>query len=280
MTTPPALLIAGIGTRDDGRAAVFRRFVEEMAARHPDLPVGGGLTGPGGGAYPLSDAVSGLVEDGVTRFAVVPLTLIPVEHPRDGIAAALAQEAERHAEVSFSCAPALGPHPTLLDVLERRLDEALGGGPRPVSDRAGTTVLLVGGGSPLTAANAEVHRAARMLWEGRGFAGVEVAFASLAAPDVPAGLDRCAWLGARRVIVLPYAVFPGDALDRVRQQAEGWQLAHPEVEVLAADAIGPADALPEVVMARYEEAAGASGRAGFGSEDHAFAHPDAHADVR
>ncbi|WP_432014606.1 sirohydrochlorin chelatase [Streptomyces cucumeris] len=280
MTTPPALLIAGIGTRDDGRAAVFRRFVEEMAARHPDLPVGGGLTGPGGGAYPLSDAVSGLVEDGVTRFAVVPLTLIPVEHPRDGIAAALAQEAERHAEVSFSCAPALGPHPTLLDVLERRLDEALGGGPRPVSDRAGTTVLLVGGGSPLTEANAEVHRAARMLWEGRGFAGVEVAFASLAAPDVPAGLDRCAWLGARRVIVLPYAVFPGDALDRVRQQAEGWQLAHPEVEVLAADAIGPADALPEVVMARYEEAAGASGRAGFGSEDHAFAHPDAHADVR
>ncbi|QKV95648.1 sirohydrochlorin chelatase [Streptomyces sp. NA02950] len=279
MTTPPALLIAGIGTRDDGRAAVFHNFVEEVAARHPDLPVAGGLTGPGA-AHPLSDAVGRLVEAGVTRFAVVPLTLIPVEHPRDGIAAALAQQAERHAEVSFSCARALGPHPTLLDVLERRLDEALGGGRRLPSDRAETTVLLVGGGSPLPEANAEVHRAARLLWEGRGFAGVEAAFASLAAPDVPFGLERCARLGARRVVVLPYAVFPGDALERVRQQAEGWGLAHPEVEVMAADAIGPTRALMDLVLMRYEEAAGASERAGFTAEDHALAHPDAHADVR
>ncbi|MBL1097232.1 sirohydrochlorin chelatase [Streptomyces coffeae] len=279
MTTPPALLIAGIGTRDDRRATVFHHFVQEVAARHPDLPVAGGLTGPGG-AHPLSDAIGRLVEDGVTRFAVVPLTLIPVEHPRDGIAAALAQEAERHADTSFSCAPALGPHPALLDVLERRLDEALGGGRRRPSDRAETTVLLVGGGSPLPEANAEVHRAARLMWEGRGFAGVEVAFASLAAPDVPFGLDRCARLGARRVVVLPYALFPGDALERVRQEAEGWWLAHPEVEVMTADAIGPAEALMEVVLARYKEAAGASERARFTSEDQAFAHPDAHADVR
>ncbi|MEU8823979.1 sirohydrochlorin chelatase [Streptomyces sp. NPDC048636] len=279
MTTPPALLIAGIGTRDDRRATVFHHFVQEVAARHPELAVGGGLTGPGG-AHPLSDAIGRLVEDGATRLAVVPLTLIPVEHPRDGIAAALAQEAERHAEVSFSAARALGPHPTLLDVLESRLDEAMGGGPRKPSDRAGTTVLLVGGGSPLPEANAEVHRAARLLWEGRGFAGVEVAFASLAAPDVPSGLDRCARLGARRVVVLPYAVFPGDALERVRQQAEGWGLAHRDVEVVAADAIGPAKALLDVVMARYEEAAGASERAGFAAEEHAFSHPDAHAHVR
>ncbi|WP_413798611.1 sirohydrochlorin chelatase [Streptomyces iranensis] len=278
MTTPPALLIAGIGTRDERHAAAFQAFVRELAARHPDLPVAGGLTGPG--SHPLSDAVTGLVGEGVTRFAVVPMTLIPAAPPRDGIAAALAQEAERHADASFTSARPLGPHRTLLSLLERRLDEALGNRPRLPSDRAETTVLLVGDGSPLPEANAEVHRAARLLWEGRGFAGVEVAFASLAAPDVASGLDRCAKLGARRVVVLPYFLFEGDALERVRQQAEGWGLAYPEVEVVSADVIGPAQELADLVMDRYEEVADTSERAGFSAEAHAFAHPDAHADVR
>ncbi|MEU2686410.1 sirohydrochlorin chelatase [Streptomyces hygroscopicus] len=262
MTTPPALLIAGTGTRDEGHAAAFHDFVGELAARRPDLPVAGGLIGPG--SHPLSAAVTRLIGEGVTHFAVVPLTLNPAACPRDGIASALAQEAERHADASFACAPPLGPHPTLLGVLERRLDEALGNRPRLPSDRAETTVLLVSDGSPHPEANAEVHRAGRLLWEGRGFAGVEVAFASLAAPDVTSALDRCAKLGARRVVLLPYFLFAGDALERVRQQAEGWGLAHPEVEVVSADVIGPAWELADLVMERYEDATRTAGTAGTG----------------
>ena len=83
------------------------------------------------------------------------------------------------------------------------------------------TVLLVGRGSTDPDANAEVHKAARLLWEGRGYAGVETAFVSLAAPDVPSGLDRCVKLGARRIVVLPYFLFTGILPDRVRQQTRG-----------------------------------------------------------
>ena len=82
-------------------------------------------------------------------------------------------------------------------MLERRLDEALGGGGAHAEDRADVTVLLVGRGSTDPDANAEVHKAARLLWEGRGYAGVETAFVSLAAPDVPSGLDRCVEARAR-----------------------------------------------------------------------------------
>jgi histidinol-phosphate aminotransferase len=127
------------------------------------------------------------------------------------------------------------------DLLERRVDAALGGGPRTPLDLAGTMVLLVGAGSPEAAANAEVARTARLLWEGRGYAGVETAFLTTAAPDVPAGLERCVRLGARRIVVLP--CFPADAAleERVRQQAEGWAEARPGVDLRHAAAVGAAD---------------------------------------
>ncbi|MEV6595058.1 sirohydrochlorin chelatase [Streptomyces acidicola] len=255
MTTPPspALLIAGHGTRDDAGAEAFRSFVRELGLRHPELPVAGGfieLSPP-----PLSEAVTELVERGVRHFAAVPLMLVSAGHAKGDIPAALAREKERHPEISYAYGRPLGPHPSLLNVLERRLDEALGGtGGRTPGDRADVTVLLVGRGSTDPDANAEVHKAARLLWEGRGYAGVETAFVSLAAPDVPAGLDRCAMLGARRIVVLPYFLFTGILPDRVRLQTEGWAAAHPEIEVFSADVIGPEPELLDLVMERYEEA--------------------------
>ena len=150
----------------------------------------------------------------------------------------------------------------MLAVLERRLDQALGGSVRRPGDRAAVTVLLVGRGSADPDANAEVYRAARLLWEGRGYAGVETAFASLAAPDVPSGLDRCVRLGARRIVVLPYVLFAGVLPDRVRLQTEGWAAAHPEGEVVSADVIGPEPVLLDLVMERYREAVEGSPEAG------------------
>ncbi|MFE7169481.1 sirohydrochlorin chelatase [Streptomyces sp. NPDC057616] len=250
MTTPaPALLIAGHGTRDDAGAEAFRAFVRQLGERHPHLPVAGGfieLSPP-----PLGEAVTELVRRGVRRFAAVPLMLVSAGHAKGDIPAALSREKERHPGVSYTYGRPLGPHPKILSVLERRLDEALGGAHE---DRADVTVLLVGRGSTDPDANAEVHKAARLLWEGRGYAGVETAFVSLAAPDVPSGLDRCARLGARRIVVLPYFLFTGILPDRVRRQTEDWAAAHPETEVRSADVIGPEPELLDLVMERYEEA--------------------------
>ncbi|GAQ53414.1 sirohydrochlorin chelatase [Streptomyces acidiscabies] len=252
-TPPPALLIAGHGTRDDAGAEAFRDFVRELGRRNPQLPVAGGfieLSPP-----PLGDAVTELVEQGVRRFAAVPLMLVSAGHAKGDIPAALAREKERHPGISYTYGRPLGPHPALLAVLERRLEEALGGSSaRTPEDRADVMVLLVGRGSTDPDANAEVYKAARLLWEGRGYAGVETAFVSLAAPDVPSGLDRCVKLGARRIVVLPYFLFTGILPDRVRHQTEGWAAAHPEVDVFSAEVIGPEPELLDLVMERYTEA--------------------------
>lgn len=249
----PALLLVGHGTRDEAGAEAFRAFVRQLGKRHPELPVGGGfieLSPP-----PLADSVADLVERGVRAFAAVPLVLVSAGHAKGDIPAALAREERRHPGTTYAYGRPLGPHPALLAVLERRVDEALGGD-GTAADRAGTTVLLVGRGSTDPDANAEVCKVARLLWEGRGYASVETAFVSLAAPDVPSGLDRCAKLGARRIVVLPYFLFTGILPDRVRDQAADWARTHPGPDVRCADVIGPEPELADLVMERYRETLG------------------------
>jgi len=83
---------------------------------------------------------------------------------------------------------------------------------------------------------------------------VEYAFISLAAPGVPAGLDRCAALGARRIVVLPYFLFTGVLPRRVVEQAAAWAAGRPDVDVRCAQVLGDTDALADLVIERYDEA--------------------------
>ena len=251
MTTPPALLLVGHGTHDGDDANALRALVAELSMRNPELPVAGGLGKQS--PPPLTDVVTELTHAGATHLVALSLTLGAPGGTLGDLETALAREAAGRDSLSYACARSLGTEPALLRLLEERLDEALGGGRRGPADRAATTVLLVGCGTPDPAANAEVHRAARLLWEGSGYGGVETAFVTQAAPDVASGLDRCSVLGADRVVVLPYFLLPGALPERVRLQTEGWAAVHPKTEVVTADVIGPGEALAKLVEERYRE---------------------------
>ncbi|HEY0540980.1 MAG TPA: sirohydrochlorin chelatase [Actinoallomurus sp.] len=236
------LLLVGHGTRDETGAAEFGRFVDRLRTRLP-VDVAGGfieLSPP-----PLTDAVARLYAAGHRRVAAVPLVLVAAGHAKGDMPAALNRERERHPGFGYAYGRPLGPHPTLLRLLEERLDAVL-----DPAERADTAVLLVGRGSTDPDANAEVCKAARLLWEGRGLSMVETAFVSLARPGVPEGLERCRRLGAQRIVVLPYFLFPGVLPDRVVAEAEAYDGA----EVRCADVIGDCDGLADLVVERYEEA--------------------------
>ena len=242
--TAPAipLLIAGHGTADDDGADQFRRFAAR-GGRRPGAAVAGGfieLSPP-----PLGEAVTALVADGARRIAAVPLMLVAAGHAKGDIPAALARERLRNPGLSIAYGRPLGAHPTILALLRERLAAA-----SPTPD---TTVLLVGRGSSDPDANAEVARAARLLAETTDVAGVEYAFISLATPGVPAGLDRCAALGATRIVVLPYFLFTGVLPRRVVRQADAWAAAH-DLPVQTAELIGDCDGLADLVLERYAEA--------------------------
>jgi sirohydrochlorin cobaltochelatase len=170
----------------------------------------------------------------------------------------------RHPGLRFRYGRPLGPHPVLLDVLEARIDEALGvaapgeqvldGQARGKEARAGTHVVLVGRGSTDPDGNAEVAKVARLLWEGRGYADVTLSFISLTEPSVPAALERARRLGAERIVVAPYFLFAGVLPDRVTAQAGAFEEQHPEIDVRVSGLIGACDELAGLVLERYTEA--------------------------
>jgi sirohydrochlorin cobaltochelatase len=247
MTTP--LLLVGHGTRDATGVAAYLDFVARVQTmlRPRDVDVSGGfieLSAP-----PLKDAVEDLVGAGHRHLAAVPLVLVSAGHAKGDIPGAMRREQTRHVGLTYAYGRPLGPHPTLLDAVAARVDEALAGRPR-----AGTAVVLVGRGSTDPDANAEVHKVARLLWEGRGYDFVETAFVSLAWPGVPDALERARRLGARRIVVAPYFLFPGVLPDRVAHQTAGFGEGHPDLDVRTAAVIGDCTPLARVVAERYEEA--------------------------
>lgn len=242
-----ALLVVGHGTKSERGAEQFLSFVRRVQALAPDIAVAGGfleLSDP-----PLRDAVAALVAGGHTRLAVVPLVLVAAGHAKGDVPAAMLRETLRHPGLSYGYGRPLGPHPELLRVLEDRLDTVLARDERP-----GTAVVLVGRGSTDPDGNADIAKTARLFYEGRDFATVEPAFVSLADPSVPAALERCRLLGARRIAVLPYLLFDGVLPDRVVAQSEDFAAAHPSIDVRVAPLLGIDDRIARLVLERRAEA--------------------------
>jgi sirohydrochlorin cobaltochelatase len=258
----PALLLAAHGTTDQAGVDAFAALAERVGklAAADGTRVAGGfieLSAPA-----LREAVADLAGASPGPMVAVPLMLSAAGHAKGDIPAALARERARHPGLTWTYGRPLGPHPALIDLLAQRVDACGadggcqgGSGFRPpVASTEKPAVLLVGRGSTDPDANAEVVKTARLLWEGRDYPLAETAFVSLARPDVAQGLERCRLLGARRIVVARYFLFPGVLPDRVAEQAAAFAAAHPELDISYTDVLGDCDEIAALVCERYHEA--------------------------
>ena len=245
MTSPP-LLLAAHGTTDQAGVAAFAA----LAARVGKMAAADGTRVAGGfielSAPALREAVADLAAASPGPMVAVPLMLSAAGHAKGDIPAALAREGSRHPGLTWTYARPLGPHPDLISLLDKRVAAADGNTP--------PAVLLVGRGSTDPDANADVVKTARLLWEGRDYPLAETAFVSLARPDVAEGLERCRLLGARRIVVARYFLFPGVLPDRVAEQAAACAAAYPELDIACTDVLGDCDEIAALVYERYHEA--------------------------
>lgn len=242
--TDPALLLVGHGSRSAAGVAAYWDFAAVLRGRAPNVKVGCGfieLAEPD-----LDTAIDDLVAAGATSVVAVPLVLLGAGHLKSDGPAALARARTRHPHAAFAYARDLGIHPNVLSVAEERIKES-------TSDAA-EAVVLVSRGSSDPDANSDLYKVGRLLADSRGLGMVEPAFVSLAPPNVPAALERCRLLGARRIAVVPYFLFTGVLVDRIKEQAAEYAAAHTDVEVVVGPELGPDPRIADLVLERFEEA--------------------------
>ena len=234
------LLGAAHGSKDPASQEVVRGLLARCAQLRPGLRV---LDGYVDNAPPsVRRALAGLAAEGVPDVVVLPLLLTPASHSKTDLAASVQQARVEHPGMRVRYGRPLGPHPALVEVVDQRLVEA---GARP-----GDPVVLVAGGALDPDANAQVAATARLLWEGRAWASVDVAFASTTGPTVPEAMDRLRRLGHDRAAVARYFLGPG----RLPRLVERAALSAPGLEVVVGAPLGVSDALARLVLERYDEA--------------------------
>jgi sirohydrochlorin cobaltochelatase len=229
------LLGVAHGSRDDRAQEAVQKLLARVEELRPGLRTASAYVD---NASPsIRSALMGLADDVV----VVPLLLTPASHSKTDIAASV--QAARADGVRIRYGRPLGPHPALVEVVARRLAEA------GITDEP---VVLVAGGALDPDANAQVAATARLLFEGRRFASVDIAFASTARPTVTEALERLRRLGFARAAVARYFLGPGrlpDAVARAATSVEG-------LEVVVSESLGVADEIAQLVLERYDEALG------------------------
>ncbi len=204
-----AIVLMAHGSRDVEGADEFLTFVRRLSSRLA-LPVYPGfleLSDP-----PIVSAIDKAVQAGARTIVAVPWLLLAAGHVKNDLPTAIQWARHRYPQVVIRYGTPINVQPELLSVLGDRLaavdpDNGVGS--------PETAVLLVQRGSSDPEANAEVHRAARLLWEGRNYGTIEVAFSGITRPSVSEGLQRCLALGARRVLVVPYFLYTGVLVKRI-----------------------------------------------------------------
>jgi sirohydrochlorin cobaltochelatase len=244
-----AVLLVGHGSRREKSNEQVRDLAVMLEDRL-GLPVDAGFLELAEPSIP--DALGGLMPS-VSRVTVVQLSLFAASHVKNDVPLAVDQARADHPAATFHVGGHLGVHPAIVDLLDDRAAavEAELGVDRETDEVA---VVLCARGSSDPDANADVHKLARLLHEGRDFARVDPTFIGVTEPTLDETLHRVARARPDAVVVLPYMLGDGVLTGRIRDGAAEFDADYPYVEAAAGDPLGTDDRLLDVLGDRWQAA--------------------------
>ncbi|MFF8742470.1 sirohydrochlorin chelatase [Streptomyces californicus] len=235
-TPAPVLVAVAHGSRDPRAPRTVRALLDRVRDLRPGLDVR--LAHIELNAPLLPDTLDGLRG---ADTVLVPLLLGRGHHVKRDLPAATAAAPA----VRTRIAEPLGPHPLLVEALYERLLDA-GWTPADRGDPR-TAVVLAAAGSRDPDSARDTRRTARLLAARLGVPVVP-AYASAAAPTVPAALRALAARGRHRAFVASYFTAPG-------RFASACAAAVPH---RAAAPLGAHPAMARLVLHRYDQARSAA----------------------
>lgn len=228
------------GSRDPRAAATVEALLGLVRQRAGPVGLEVRAAYLGHSAPSLGQVLGSLDEPAV----VLPLLLTAAYHSKADIPGVLRETRTARPWLDVTYGRPLGPHPLILDALDRRLAEATPGEPDPPR----TAVVLAAAGSSDATANAVIADIAAQWRAARGWQAVIPAYASAASPTPGQAVATARRGGAQTVLVATYLLAPGLFADQIRRDS----LAAGTAAV--SDALGAAPELADVVLGRYAEA--------------------------
>jgi sirohydrochlorin cobaltochelatase len=243
-----AVLLVGHGSRREKSNEQVRTLAAALEERL-GIPVDAGFLELAEPA--IDEAIAGLAPT-VSSVAVVHLSLFAASHVKNDVPLAVDQARAAH-DIQINNGAHLGVHPAILDLLDDRaatVERELGVD-READD---VVVVLCARGSSDPDANADVHKLARLLDEGRAFERVAPTFIGVTEPTLEETLHSVARERPDGVVVLPYMLGDGVLTGRIRDGADEFDDEYPYVDAAAGDPLGTDSRLLDVLADRWQEA--------------------------
>ncbi len=245
-----ALLLVGHGSRDPEGNEEFLEFVGNFQGHSRRDRIYAAFVEL---ATPtIEEGIHRCVQEGADEVVILPLLFFAAGHAKTDIPREVRRARLRYPGVVFYYGAPLGIHPSLLEVLDQRVRSAEEG-VTSMADREETAVLLIGRGSSDPDANGEMLKIARLYWERSRYGWVETCFIGVTRPDLPSGIRRCIALGARRIVAVPYFIFTGVLIKRIRGIVGEMQGGCPGVEMVTGDYLGRHPAFLSLVVERERQ---------------------------
>src|SRR5690606_16253063 len=199
----------------------------------------------------ISKGIDLCVEKGVTDLYVIPIILLHAGHSKIHIPIEIVEAQEKYPNVKFTYGEVVGTHDEVFHILIDRLKEM---GFVPENTYEDTAILLIARGGSDPNANGDFYKITRLLWEKLKVKYVESVFMGVTNPRVEEGIERCIKLGAKKIIMLPYFLFTGILIERMKKYCERFNEQYPNVKIEIAHYFGNHPLLKSVIIERMDQA--------------------------
>ena len=246
------IIICGHGSRAKIAEEEFSLLAAGLRARFPSLEVEYGFleySSPN-----IHMALDRLISKGITNIYAVPGMLFSATHAQNDIPSVLTTYMQKNPALTIKYGEELGLHDEMIMAFQHRIMEAidLAEMPKP-GDLYDTMLVVVGRGTSVSQANAEVSKLTRIVAENMGFGWCETVYSGVTFPSVGRGLEMALKLGFKKIVVAPYFLFSGKLIGRIHGYIEKVSADHPGVSFHVADYLRDQSHVINTFVERIEE---------------------------
>ena len=246
------IIICGHGSRAKIAEEEFSLLATGLRARFPQLEVEYGFleySSPN-----IHMALDRLIAKGITNIYAVPGMLFSATHAQNDIPSVLTTYMQKNPALTIKYGQELGLHDEMIMAFQHRIMEAvdLAEMPQP-GDLYDTMLVVVGRGTSVAQANAEVSKLTRIVAENMGFGWCETVYSGVSFPSVGRGLEMVLKLGFKKIVVAPYFLFSGKLIGRIHGYIDKVVAQHPDVSISVADYLRDQSHVINTFVERIEE---------------------------